>query len=102
MECILELKQNKGNKSEVKRNGKIDKNDKSENLNKTKRNRSGMCGACLDQIRTLIEHTLMLQQSLDEERTSVERKSHFVRYNNKTELGTSWSSVVQSDSYQKH
>ena len=48
MECILELKQNKGNKREVKRNGKIDKNNKSENLNKAKRNRSGMCGACLD------------------------------------------------------
>jgi len=38
MEYILELKQNKGNKSEVKRNEKIDKNNKSENLNKAKRN----------------------------------------------------------------
>jgi len=44
----------------------------------------------------------MLQQSLDEERTSVERKSRFVRYNDKMELGTSWSGVVQSDGYQKH
>ena len=49
MECILELKQNKGNKSKVKRNGKINKHDKSKNLNKAKQNRSSVCGVCLDQ-----------------------------------------------------
>jgi len=61
MECVLKQTETRGSKAQQNEMERSIKTIKSENLNRTKRNRRGVCGACVDQKRTLIERTLMLK-----------------------------------------
>jgi len=64
-EYVLKQAETRGSEAQQNEMERLIKTIKSENLNKTKRNRSGVCGTCVDQRRTLIEHTLMLKRATD-------------------------------------